>query len=131
MLSSCRKGSVLFAFALFALSGASGNADAQELTAPERTRAEEESQIPVDSAEIRAKDSTDRANAPDTVEYQALEIGYWLQKSQLRLSTGAQLRYQNSQLLADTIDYSSKTLVVEATGEPTLKDKSSPDLVGH
>ena len=131
MLSSCRKGSVLFAFALFALSGAFGNADAQELTAPERTRAEEESQIPVDSAEIRAKDSTDRANAPDTVEYQALEIGYWLQKSQLRLSTGAQLRYQNSQLLADTIDYSSKTLVVEATGEPTLKDKSSPDLVGH
>ena len=118
-------------FAPLALALLANAVPAQELTAPVRTEAEEKSQIPVDSAEVRAADSTAKANSPDTVEYRALEIGYWMRKSSLRLSSGAQLRYRGSALKADTIDYSSKNLVVEATGDPTLQDKGSPDLVGY
>lgn len=103
----------------------------QQLYVPELSEKELQSQTPIDSAAIRTADSTARANAPDTVEYRAEELEYDISNSVIRLNTNASIHYGKSKLEADTIAYSSKTMVVEAVGAPQLQDPGSPALTAY
>lgn len=74
-----------------------------------------------------ANDST----AMDTVEYHAVDLQYDVGASTFNLNDKAQLKYRTVTLDADTILYDQKGQVLQASGNPVLRETKNASLAGY
>lgn len=74
-----------------------------------------------------ASDST----AMDTVEYHAVDLQYDVGASTFNLNDKAQLKYRTVTLDADTILYDQKGQVLQASGNPVLRETKNASLAGY
>lgn len=70
-------------------------------------------------------------DSPDTVEYSAYDLQYDFATRTFNLNSKAQLKYRGSTLDADTILYNQSNDVIQASGNPVLRDLQNPPLAGY
>ena len=107
-------------------------ASAQEMTPidlPERPD-------PADSTETDTTDgdwfgSSNDTTKTDTVEYHAVDLQYDVGTSTFNLNDKAQLKYRTATLDADTILFNQKDQVLQASGNPVLRETKNPSLAGY
>jgi len=88
------------------------------------------------AAEDSTKDSTasdfmSDTSMADTVEYHAVDLQYDVDNQTFNLNDKAQLKYRTATLDADTILYDQGNQVVQASGDPIMKDAKNPSLAGY
>lgn len=118
----------LFLLALFV----SSFAYAQEMTKidlPDRPD-------PADSTETDSTDgdwfgSSSDTTKTDTVEYHAVDLQYDVGTSTFNLNNKAQLKYRTATLDADTVLFNQKDQVLQASGDPVLRETKNPSLAGY
>lgn len=67
----------------------------------------------------------------DTVEYHAVDLQYDVESSTFNLNDKAQLKYRTVTLDADTVLFNQKDQVLQASGDPVLRETKSASLAGY
>ncbi len=67
----------------------------------------------------------------DTVEYHAVDLQYDVESSTFNLNNKAQLKYRTVTLDADTVLFNQKDQVLQASGDPVLRETKSASLAGY
>lgn len=67
----------------------------------------------------------------DTVEYHAVDLQYDVNASTFNLNDKAQLKYRTVTLDADTILFNQKDQVLQASGDPVLRETRNSSLAGY
>lgn len=103
----------------------------QELTRfelPERPEAADSTESDSASGDwFGSSDST----ATDTVEYHAVDLQYDVESSTFNLNDKAQLKYRTVTLDADTVLFNQKDQVLQASGNPVLRETRNSSLAGY
>lgn len=103
----------------------------QELTRfelPERPEAADSTESDSSSGDwFGSSDST----ATDTVEYHAVDLQYDVESSTFNLNDKAQLKYRSVTLDADTVLFNQKDQVLQASGNPVLRETRNSSLAGY
>ncbi len=103
----------------------------QELTRfelPERPEAADSTESDSSSGDwFGSSDST----ATDTVEYHAVDLQYDVESSTFNLNDKAQLKYRTVTLDADTVLFNQKDQVLQASGNPVLRETRNSSLAGY
>lgn len=92
-----------------------------------------------DTADSTETDSTDGdwfgsssdTTKTDTVEYHAVDLQYDVGTSTFNLNNKAQLKYRTATLDADTVLFNQKDQVLQASGDPVLRETKNPSLAGY
>lgn len=90
-----------------------------------------------DPADTVASDTSDSwfssqdTTGTDTVEYRAVDLQYDVGSATFNLNTKAQLKYRTVTLDADTILFAQKEQVLQASGDPILREKKNSSLAGY
>jgi len=115
-------------FALLLVLALSQSGAAQELT---RLELAPRDSVPIDSADTSTADWMTSSGEPDTLEYQAVDLQYDVGSRTFNLNSKAQLRYRTAVLNADTIAFDQGNQVLQATGNPVMREKSNPPLAAY
>lgn len=103
----------------------------QELTRfelPERPEVADSTESDSSSGDwFGSSDST----ATDTVEYHAVDLQYDVESSTFNLNDKAQLKYRTVTLDADTVLFNQKDQVLQASGNPVLRETRNSSLAGY
>lgn len=67
----------------------------------------------------------------DTVEYHAVDLQYDVESSTFNLNDKAQLKYRTVTLDADTVLFNQKNQVLQASGDPVLRETKNASLAGY
>lgn len=89
---------------------------------------------PQDTASTDSLEESDwmsQTGAPDTLEYQAIDLQYDVGTRTFNLNDQAQLRYRTAVLNADTIWFDQENQVLQATGAPVMREKNHPPLAAY
>lgn len=97
-------------------------------------RADSLSQVQA-STDTLHSDSLDALTAnreePDTIEYSAVDLEYDFPTQTFNLNNQALIKYRGATLTADTIWFDQADQVMQASGDPILKDPKNPPLSGY
>jgi len=108
---------------------------AADLTAIQDTSAAGDSARAVALADTLHTDSLDQLtadrDAPDTVEYSAVDLQYDFPSQTFNLNDKALIKYRGALLTGDTIWFDQGKQVLQASGDPVLKDPKNPPLSGY
>jgi len=74
---------------------------------------------------------TANRDAPDTIEYSAVDLEYDFPTQTFNLNDKALIKYRGATLTGDTVWFDQGKQVLQASGEPVLKDPKNPPLSGY
>ncbi len=117
----------LFGWVLF-LASLSFSEELTRLELPERP------EVPDSTAADSSSDwfgGTRDSTLADTVEYHAVDLQYDVSASTFNLNDKAQLKYRTVTLDADTIRFNQKDQVLQASGDPVLRETRNSSLAGY
>lgn len=92
-----------------------------------KVRATKSDTLKLDSADQLTADR----NSPDTVEYSSVDMQYDFPNQTFNLNEKALIKYRGANLSGDTIWFDQANQVLQASGEPILKDPKNPPLSGY
>ncbi|WP_288801305.1 putative LPS assembly protein LptD, partial [uncultured Fibrobacter sp.] len=104
---------------------------AEELTSIELPERPDPDTTETDSSSGDWFGSPNDSTQTDTVEYHAVDLQYDVGSSTFNLNSKAQLKYRTATLDADTILFSQRDQVLQASGDPVLRETKNPSLAGY
>ena len=104
---------------------------AEELTSIELPERPDPDTTETDSSSGDWFGSPNDSTQTDTVEYHAVDLQYDVGSSTFNLNSKAQLKYRTATLDADTILFSQRDQVLQASGDPVLRKTKNPSLAGY